>query len=129
MNAQQAWQAALGQLQMEMSKAAFDTWVRSSELVSYQDGQFTIGVHNPYARDWLESRLSATTSRLLSGLMEIPQGVRFVVWQREHETEEGEEQLPEEERADAAVVAPTPRNPTLNSRYTFDTFVVGASNR
>ena len=35
MNAQQAWQATLGQLQMEMSKAAFDTWVRSAELVKH----------------------------------------------------------------------------------------------
>ncbi len=129
MNAQQAWQAALGQLQMEMSKAAFDTWVRSSELVSYQDGQFTIGVHNPYARDWLESRLSATTTRLLSGLMELPQAVRFVVWHPDHEGEETEEAQPEEEKPEVALEAPPANNPTLNARYTFDTFVVGASNR
>lgn len=56
MNANTAWQAAVGQLQMEMSKASFDTWVRSAEVVKYQDGQFTIGVQNAYARDWLEKR-------------------------------------------------------------------------
>ena len=44
MNPQQAWQATLGQLQMEMSKAAFDTWVRSAELVSHEKDTFTIGV-------------------------------------------------------------------------------------
>ena len=37
MKAKQAWQAALGQLQMEMPKAAFDTWVRDAELISYED--------------------------------------------------------------------------------------------
>ncbi len=83
MNAQQAWQATLGQLQMEMSKAAFDTWVRSAELVSYEQDVFTIGVPNVFARDWLESRLTSTVTRLLTGIMTRPQVVQFVVWHRE----------------------------------------------
>jgi chromosomal replication initiator protein len=81
MNPQQAWQATLGQLQMEMSKAAFDTWVRNAELVSYDDETFKIGVQNAYARDWLDSRLSSTVTRLLTGMMNRPQSVDFVVWQ------------------------------------------------
>ncbi len=44
MKAEQAWQATLGQLQMDMQKAAYDTWVRDSELVTYEDGVFIIGV-------------------------------------------------------------------------------------
>jgi len=47
MNAQNAWQAAVGQLQMEMSKASFETWVRSTEVVKYEEGIFTIGVQTP----------------------------------------------------------------------------------
>ena len=58
MNPEQAWQSALGQLQMEMPKASFDTWVRDTQVVSYTDGTLTVGVRNAYARDWLESRLS-----------------------------------------------------------------------
>jgi len=69
MDAVQAWQSALGQLQMEMPKASFDTWVRDSRMISCEDGSFTIGVHNAYARDWLESRLSSTVTRLLMGIM------------------------------------------------------------
>ena len=69
MKAEQAWQAALGQLQMEMPKATFDTWVRDTEMVAYEDGVFIIGVNNPYARDWLEGRLNSTATRLLTGLM------------------------------------------------------------
>jgi len=38
MDAEQAWQSALGQLQMEMPKASFDTWVRDTHIVSYEDG-------------------------------------------------------------------------------------------
>jgi len=79
MNAQQAWQAARGQLQLEMPKAAFDTWVRNTECVSFEDGSFILGVSNPYARDWLQSRLSSTVTRLLTGIMNRSVEVRFVV--------------------------------------------------
>jgi len=50
---------------MEMPKASFDTWVRDTRIASYEDGMFTVSVRNAYARDWLESRLSSTVSRLL----------------------------------------------------------------
>ncbi len=125
MNAQQAWQATLGQLQMEMSKAAFDTWVRSAELVSYQDDIFKVGVQNAYARDWLESRLSSTVSRLLTGIMSGPQSVEFVVWQKDFENNESESQMSE----DLNEATGPDRNQSINPRYTFDSFVIGTSNR
>jgi len=129
MNSQQAWQATLGQLQMEMSKAAFDTWVHSAELVSNTEQQFTVGVPNAYARDWLESRLSSTVNRLLTGIMGRPQNVKFVVWHKDYEPVEeafDSQDMKDEKLAYDAL----PRvNATINSRYTFDNFVVGASNR
>ena len=126
MNPQQAWQATLGQLQMEMSKAAYDTWVRSTDLVTYKEDCFTIGVQNAYARDWLDSRLSSTVVRLLTGLMNSPQQVKFVVWQKDFEISENAE----EETATVPTPAPAaPRNSSINLRYTFDQFVVGSSNR
>jgi len=78
-NAKRAWQSALGQLQMEMPKASFDTWVRDTTLVAYEDSTFIIGVRNEYAREWLESRLSSTVTRLLTGIMNCDVDVRFVV--------------------------------------------------
>src|SRR4030095_6006511 len=86
MNAEQAWQSVLGQLQMEMPRASFDTWVRDTRPVSYQDGTLTIGVRNAYARDWLESRLASTVSRLLVGIMNASVAVNFIVHGNEPET-------------------------------------------
>jgi chromosomal replication initiator protein len=134
MKAEQAWQAALGQLQMEMPKATFDTWVRDTEMVAYEDGAFIIGVHNPYARDWLEGRLCSTATRLLTGLMNRTVEVRFTVWQNGTETTEtGDATAGNEEPVDSS--QPGQDQPvsvssvTLNGRYSFDNFVVGASNR
>jgi hypothetical protein len=79
MDPEQAWQSALEQLQMEMPKASFDTWVRDSRVVAFDAGIFTIGVRNAYTRDWLESRLGSTVARLLMGIMNQTVEVHFVV--------------------------------------------------
>ena len=70
MDAKIAWQAVLGQLQMDMAKATYDTWVKDTECVAFEDGTFIIGVQNAYARDWLESRLTSTVTGLLAGMMD-----------------------------------------------------------
>jgi len=110
---------------MEMSKAAYDTWISNAELVSYERDIYTVGVQNAYARDWLESRLTSTVSRLLTGLTGQPQSVRFVVSQNDYDTSDSDCTI-EEEKSSIPVILP---NNTINCRYSFDNFVVGASNR
>lgn len=123
MKAEQAWQAALGQLQMDMPKAAFETWVRDAELISYEDGGFIVGVKNAYARDWLHSRLASTVTRLLTGMMNRTVEVRFVVW---HNLVEAQIPLEEDDPEPGSEVC---QPSSLNARYSFNNFVVGASNR
>jgi chromosomal replication initiator protein len=130
MDAEHAWQSALGQLQMEMPKASFDTWVRDTQIASYEDGVFTVTVQNAYARDWLESRLSSTVTRLLMGIMNRSVEVTFIV----RSNESSGEVLPvyplqETSTVTDEIPAPRPRSATLNPRYTFENFVVGPNNR
>jgi chromosomal replication initiator protein len=129
MNADQAWQSVLGQLQMEMPRASFDTWVRDTKPVSYQDGTLTVGVRNAYARDWLENRLSSTVSRLLVGIMNLTVDVSFVV--NGNEVDQTVEETPLASRTPEPVEAyeRPARSLTMNPRYAFETFVVGSGNR
>ncbi len=132
MNASQAWQATLGQLQVEMPKGTYDTWVRDAELVAYEDGAFVIGANNAYARDWLEGRLKSTITRLLTGMMNRTVEVRFVVWQPTQPSENLTDFSAETEVAEPEPEVrshPDAGNFTQNPRYTFETFVVGNSNR
>ena len=125
MDAKNAWQAVLGQLQMDMAKATFDTWVKDSECVAFEDGTFIIGVQNAYARDWLDSRLTSIVTGLLAGMMNRSVEVRFVVWQSNPEPEPQAPSIPEETPTATRSVVKS----TLNSRYSFRNFVVGSSNR
>ncbi len=127
MNAERLWQAALGQLQMEMPRAAFDTWVRDAEYLAYEDGTFVIGVQNAYARDWLEDRLLSTVKHVLTGIAGRTVAVRFVVWQGDQTESTNESLISQPENPD--VQDQMDSSIQQNARYTFDTFVVGPSNR
>jgi len=126
MKPEQAWQAVLGQLQMDMPKASFDTWVRNTEIVSYEDNVFIVGVTNAYARDWLESRLSSKIKRLLCGILNRTVSIRFIVWQA------GSDPLNTDDPSqvdDAELPLIQYKSSTLISRYTFENFIVGSANR
>lgn len=129
MEAKQAWQAVQGQLQMDMAKATYETWVRDTQLVKFEEGVFIIGVQNAYARDWLESRLASTINQLLAEHMNQELLIDFVVTSDQPaelvETTSNSNHLSEIQET----TTPPAVNRSLNPRYTFDTFVVGASNR
>lgn len=75
----EAWQMVLGQLQSEMSRALFQTWVEPLQPISYREKVFTIGAFNPYARDWVENRLRSRVGKLLEGYFNEPVQVKFTV--------------------------------------------------
>ena len=140
MEAVQAWQATLGQLQMQMPKSSYDTWVKKTSVINYEEKHFTIGVQNAYARDWLESRLSSTVQQLLSGIMNEPQEVQFIVHLPNFEEKRleditlDEQYLSDSNEENGKVQASDDQMPVkeanrVNGRYTFDNFVVGPSNR
>ncbi len=124
MEASQAWQATMGQLQMELPKATYDTWVRDTRFVNHQENTFVIGVQNAYARDWLENRLTSTAMRLLSGIMDAPQQVNFVLQSHEEAVI-----ADEEDTFVAAMPAENTQSNSFNARYSFTNFVVGPNNR
>ncbi len=127
MDPNRIWSAALGELQLQMTQATFDTWLHDSRLLKYEDGTFVIGVKNGYAKDWLEHRLLATIKRTLARLTGQTVGVTFVVWSEATEQQQETPLL----NLPKPVLEPTSTVPpaNLNPRYTFDNFVVGPGNR
>ena len=98
MNFEQAWQAALGQFQMEMPRASFDTWVKDTHAVSLEEGVLTVAARSAYARDWLESRLTSTASRLLIGILNANVTLKFIVAIEDDDVGENEFKSAEEEQ-------------------------------
>jgi hypothetical protein len=76
---QDAWQFVLGQLQGEMSRAMYETWVKPLRPLGYQQQVMTIGAYNSYARDWVDNRLRSRITKLLEGAFNEPVQVRILV--------------------------------------------------
>ena len=132
--AQKLWRAALGELQLQMTRATFDTWLRGSRVISCEGDIFTVYVRHAYAVAWLQNRLLPLIRRTLR--RHAGPDVEVVFTDRAPDSEENlvlvPETLPEEEvPAQARNPVRTNGRPSgvLNPAYTFDTFVVGTSNR
>ena len=89
---------------------------------------FVISVQNAYARDWLESRLSSTVVRILTGMMNRTVEVRFIVWQDQEAARETLRLRTRRPDEDGDNIFPINQRSEFPG-YTFDNFVVGASNR
>lgn len=129
MKPETVWLATLGELQLQMTQATFDTWLRDSRLLKYEDDTFKIAVKSGYAKDWLENRLLPTIKRTLARQAGRAIDVQFVVWTEEVKPPKTEltPLLSKRTPAPAAVHNHPPGN--LNPRHTFDSFVVGPDNR
>ncbi|MHB9033390.1 MAG: chromosomal replication initiator protein DnaA [Anaerolineae bacterium] len=128
MEARQLWQTTLGRLQVQLPKAVFDTWLSTTNAISFEDGVMVVGVQSAYTKDWLENRLYAVIQKAVSEVATRTSVIRFVVSRNNHSSEPIE--LLEGAQASSEPSAfPEPDNSRINAKYTFDTFIVGQSNR
>lgn len=81
------WSAALGELQLQMTQATFDTWLRDSRFLGFDNDTFTIGVKSGYAKEWLDNRLLTAIKRTMARLTGRTVVVEFVVYEGEERQE------------------------------------------
>ena len=77
-NLKELWRAALGELQLAMPKANYDTWFKETYVVSEEDDVFCIGVPNAFAREWLDNKYRTQVRSSLQRLVGRTVDVRFV---------------------------------------------------
>jgi hypothetical protein len=72
------WKQARDDLQLQLTKATFDTWVRPCQA-RYVDGCLEIICYNGYAKDWLENRLARVVKRTVEAFAKEPVDIRYVL--------------------------------------------------
>ena len=75
----EAWEMVIGELQTEMSRAQYDTWVQPLRPLGFEDNVFSVGAYNTYGRAWVEERLGSRITRLLEGLYGKPVAFKVIV--------------------------------------------------
>ena len=152
-NPQDAWTAALNQLEIQLDPANFETWVRGAVFLGCQPAtgaepaRFSIGVGNSYARDMLAHRLYRSVRRVLGDVYGAPVELVFEVCRPPQSEPVDLGDMPLFRALHAAPPAPVPDSDerplhqriqpaapealpdsALNPRFTFDRFIVGQAN-
>ena len=128
------WKAVLGELQLQLPRPTFETWLKHTDGVSYDEHQFVVEAPTPFAVAWLERRMYNAIQKTVEKVTDRPLDVVFRVRQG-HEAENGSvtssgQTLELESGQDEIQVKPQAQPPAaFNPKYTFDSFVVGPSNQ
>src|SRR3989338_979350 len=134
LEAQKIWQAALGELELSLSKANFTTWFKNTFISSCQDQTIIIGVPNTFTKAWLEKKYH---SKILKALQKITENkIRNITYQVELKSKNTADQIKEvitTQVETTSVPAPEPEVMMMNEfginpRYNFTSFVIGKGN-
>ena len=133
-NPRRTWEAALGSLELQVSRPSYATWLKDTTGLSLDDNRMVVGASSPFVAQWLERRMSSLIEATLSQVVGRPTKVQFQVI-----TEPASHTYRQE--GSQAIAGPFPQAPNghaaangnsvinLNPRYTLDSFVVGESNQ
>ena len=123
-SAQEIWDAALGELQVQVSRSNYRTWLEKTEGLEYQGDRFTVSVPNTFVAEYLDRNQRSLIEKTLIHLTSSPEiRLAFQVNGRHGNPSNGH-------NGGAVILNPAlPVSPEFNPKYVFDSFVVGNSNR
>lgn len=137
MNQNELWKAVLGEIELQISKPNFLTWLKQSQLVekNKKDGVALVGLPNNFAKEWVKNRYHKL---ILGSLRNFDASIKNVSYAVMRYTPQGEEIFTRGKKIkDDQVFDTRPQLPlelkidpktNLNPRYTLKSFIVGSSN-
>lgn len=110
------WQKVLEVIKKDVTVPTFSMWFQTSELISEIDDRIVVSVPSEFAKDWLQSKYYSTIQNILHDITGRNIDVTFIIRRMDVQNEPTEE--------------PSNTNTqVLNPKYTFESFVVGNSNK
>jgi len=133
------WRSFLGEMEKNLGKASFETWLKTTRPISLKGENLIVEVPNEFTKSWIQNHYQNIISKALEKIGDISLRIHFVTPQKnELETQkeiENEDnfsfkftnQLAKHYPVDIKDLSSICK--WLNPRYTFDSFVIGGSNR
>ncbi len=124
-NIEELWVATLEKIEEKISKPSFDTWLKNTKAEAIEKNTLIISAPNEFARDWLETQYTELISDILGEVTGTKLNTKFIIPTSNMEVEDTKQVT--NQKAES-ITNDMPKS-MLNSKYTFDTFVIGAGNR
>ncbi|MFZ5987485.1 MAG: chromosomal replication initiator protein DnaA [Bacillota bacterium] len=115
------WQRTLGLLKNELTEISFNTWIKTIEPMSLNSNTINLAVPAEFNKGILESRYHTLITNAIKQITFKEYSVKFVVPSQESTGKTSGQA--ENSNNEEVVIS------ILNPKYTFDTFVIGNSNR
>ncbi|MGM9979404.1 MAG: chromosomal replication initiator protein DnaA [Clostridium sp.] len=122
-NLQDLWEKTLNVLKNEMSEVSFNTWMKSCSPISISEDTIKISVPNAFTRDILNNRYKDLVANSIQGICSKLYKLEFLI-----SSEVALEETQNQQKVKRLSLNDEISN-TLNPKYTFDSFVIGNSNR
>jgi chromosomal replication initiator protein len=146
MNNTELWQAALGEIELSISKANFSTWFKNTAIISNEKGKVVIGVPNGFAKEWLENKYNTYIFKALRNFQEDVKEINCIIFSSDQIAPHDGKKLDSivstgrdayGESSSNVIFGEKPlqysrtqntHENNLNPRYTFENFIVGENN-
>ena len=131
------WETALGSLQVQVSPAAYETWLRDTVGLSFEGSDFVIGVSNAFIGEWLERRMRSLLERTLADLLKQPAKITVRVTSMPESVADGPREAVFTAASSPTQPPPQPQgySPSLSlgqrpdPRLTFDSFIISSTSK
>ncbi|ALP88888.1 MULTISPECIES: chromosomal replication initiator protein DnaA [Clostridium] len=121
------WAKTLETIKSELSEVSFNTWIKSCEPISISSDTITISVPNSFTQDILDKRYKDLVANSIEVVCSKLYKIEFVIASEASEKEDLKETS--SNSASKSIVVNDEMSSTLNPKYTFNSFVIGNSNR
>ncbi|WP_251862164.1 chromosomal replication initiator protein DnaA [Clostridium sp. Marseille-Q2269] len=118
----ETWEKAINIIKGELTEVSFNTWIKSIDPISLENNSLKLAVPNDFTKGILESRYKDLIVNAIKLLTSKKYNIEFIVT-----TEEKMEGNQNNEKSN--IIVNDKMSTMLNPKYTFDSFVIGNSNR
>ena len=125
MNLEEAWTKTIEALELKVGSQTFDLWFRPLKLLKIHDEQIVLEVPNKFFKEWIDDHYPGIISDTVQQFLNKQIPIEYKFFERKEEAVLKKiETTRESRRAKLAS-----RGIFLSPKFTFDTFVIGASNQ
>lgn len=124
LNLDKIWRSALELIKAELSDVSFNTWFNTMEPLSINESEVVLGTPNEFTKKIIEDRYLILLKNAISQTAGLNYNIRLICPGEENEIENSD--ITEKSNNLDNIMS---QNPNLNPKYTFESFVIGNSNR
>lgn len=128
MNSKQIWQTVLGEMEVNLSRANYTTWFKDTFLYDFDDNRVTIGVPNLFTEDWFRKKYENQIKEIIKKILPNLENIDYKVVSK-NRLESNQTNAIKKPKIEQKSQNPEEECAYIDRKYTFESFVVGNSNR